>query len=60
MLNLEDIWNIECMVAIGKPGNIKDLPEEFQNRETTHSDRLPLSSIVFEGKINTKPISLIN
>jgi hypothetical protein len=37
------------MIAIGKPGNIEELPEEIQKREVPN-DRRKLSGTVFEGK----------
>jgi hypothetical protein len=36
------------MVAIGKPGDPADLPEDLQERETP-SDRKPVSEIAMEG-----------
>ncbi len=48
LLHLDDVWNVECMVAIGKPGKKEDLPSALQEREIL-SDRKPLSEIVFEG-----------
>jgi nitroreductase len=49
-LKLPAHWHIQCMIAIGKPGNIKMLPKELRERETP-SDRRPLDEIVFEGKM---------
>jgi len=41
-------YTIEAMFAVGKPGNIKDLPEELQKREFP-SDRNPIDSFAFEN-----------
>ena len=47
-LNIPDLYQVEAMFAVGKPGNIKDLPADLQEREK-QSDRKPLQEIVFEG-----------
>jgi len=49
LLKLSDVWKVEAMVAIGKPGKKEDLPQELQEREFP-SDRKPLNEIAFEGK----------
>ena len=41
-------FTVEAMAAIGKPGRIEDLPEDFQARESP-SARRPVSELVFEG-----------
>jgi nitroreductase len=41
-------FTVEAMAAIGKPGRIQDLPEDFQARESP-SARRPVSELVFEG-----------
>jgi nitroreductase len=48
-LAIPDDYEVEIMIAIGKPGKIEDLPEPLRTRETP-SDRKPLEEIVFEGK----------
>lgn len=50
LLKLSDVWRVEAMIAIGKPGDAKDLPQELQEREEP-SDRKPLNEIVFEGEL---------
>ena len=50
LLGLGDEYNIEMMVAIGKPGKTENLPKEYHVREQ-HSERKPLSEIVFEGRM---------
>ena len=49
LLKISDVWNVECMLAIGKPGKKEDLPKELQEREKP-SDRKPLNEIAFEGE----------
>ena len=48
LLMLPDAWNVECMVAIGKPGKKEDLPDSLREHEVP-STRKPLNEIVFEG-----------
>jgi nitroreductase len=48
-LNIKDEYNVELMIAIGKPGEIEDLPEYLRERETP-SQRKNLDEIAFEGK----------
>lgn len=40
---------IQCMVALGKPGRLEDLPESFRAREQP-SERNPSSSFAFRGR----------
>lgn len=47
-LLIPDDFAIEAMCAIGRPGNIKDLPADLQEREQL-SDRKPLQEIASEG-----------
>lgn len=46
--NIPDGYTIEAMVAVGKQGNPKDLPQELQEREEP-STRKPISELIFEG-----------
>lgn len=48
VLQVPDDFTVEAMAAVGKPGRIEDLPEEFQARESPNSRR-PVSQLVFEG-----------
>jgi nitroreductase len=41
-------YSVECMIAVGKPGNKEDLPEKLRAREEP-STRKPLPETVFEG-----------
>lgn len=47
-LHVPDRFEIEAMCAVGRPGNIEDLPKELQEREEP-SDRKPLQELIFEG-----------
>ncbi len=47
-LNIPDVFQVEAMIAIGKPGKKEDLPEGLQEREIP-SPRKKLSEIVMEG-----------
>ena len=49
-LPVPENYSIEIMIAIGRPGEVEDLPEPLRIREIP-SDRKPLEEIVFEGKI---------
>lgn len=48
-LQITDDFEIQAMIAIGKPGKKEDLPVDLQEREFP-SDRRALSEIVMEGK----------
>jgi len=47
-LNIPPEYEVEAMIAVGKPGRVEDLPQEMQEREQP-SDRKPLAEIVTEG-----------
>ena len=49
-LNLSDDYQVEAMVAVGKPGNAADLPEPYAEREVP-SERKPLAELAFEGTL---------
>jgi len=49
LLGLSDDYQVECMVAVGKPGRKEDLPAELQEREEP-SGRRPIEEIVFEDE----------
>ena len=48
-LNVPYEFNVEAMAAVGRPGPISVLPEDFQARESPNSRR-PINEVVFEGK----------
>ncbi len=52
-LGVPDDYNVEMMIAIGKPGDPDNLPEPLKTREAP-SDRKPLSELVFKGKFPNK------
>jgi len=47
-LNIPDGWTICAMAAVGKPGEIDDLPENFRGMESPNG-RKPVSEIAIEG-----------
>lgn len=49
-LGVGEEFSVEAMVAIGRPGQIEDLPEGMRDKEIP-SGRRPLSEIVFEGTL---------
>ena len=48
-LGIADMYTVETMIAIGHPGDITELPEKYQARETP-STRKNLEEIIFEGR----------
>ncbi|MBV9673614.1 MAG: nitroreductase family protein [Verrucomicrobia bacterium] len=48
VLQIPDEFQVEAMVAIGRPGRKEDLPPEVQERETPNGRR-PLAASIFEG-----------
>lgn len=48
-LSVPDDYQVEAMIAIGKPGRKDDLPPELQEREVP-TQRKKLSEIIFEGR----------
>ncbi len=54
-LNIKEDYEIELMIAVGKLGNAKDLPDYLQEREKP-SDRKKLSEIVFKGAEGAKKL----
>jgi nitroreductase len=48
-LNIPDDFQVEAMAAVGRPGPISVLPEDFQARESPNTRR-PISEVTFEGK----------
>jgi nitroreductase len=49
VLNIPDDYEVEAMIAIGKPGKKENLTEKLQEREFP-STRKKVSEIAFEGK----------
>lgn len=50
-LAIPEEFQVEAMAAIGRPGNIADLPEQLQTRETP-SERRALTQSVCEGSFS--------
>lgn len=50
-LAVPDDYEVQMMIAIGKPGKKEDLPEALQNKESP-SERKKISEIAAEGKFN--------
>ena len=48
VLNIPEHFQVDAMIAVGKPGKREDLPEDLQQREQP-SDRKPVAEIVIEG-----------
>ena len=48
ILKIPEEFNVEAMAAVGKPGNLADLPEDIQKRETPNARR-PVQDSVREG-----------
>ena len=49
VLEIPEEYDIEAMVAIGKPGKLEELPKEFQEKEII-SGRKALKDMIMEGK----------
>ena len=49
VLGVPDDHRIECMVALGRPGDLEDLPEQLRERERP-SQRKPQSEFVTRGR----------
>jgi nitroreductase len=47
-LNVPDDFQVEAMAAVGRPGPITMLPEDFQARESPNTRR-PIGEVTFEG-----------
>lgn len=47
-------YDVEAMIAIGKPGNPEDLPPELREREVP-TGRKPVAEIAWEGKFANGP-----
>jgi len=49
VLGIPDDYTVEAMAAVGKPGRLEDLPEDFQARESPNT-RKPITELVFNGR----------
>jgi len=52
-LEVPAAYNVEIMIAIGKPGDSKKLPADLMERENNPTDRKKLSEIIIEGKFRS-------
>lgn len=50
-LGLGDDFAVQCMVAVGHPGDVDVLPESLREKETKPSGRKPVSEISHEGPL---------
>ncbi|MEM9623986.1 MAG: nitroreductase family protein [Pseudomonadota bacterium] len=50
VLGLTDDFAVQAMVAVGYPGDIRELPEKYQDREQP-SPRKSLAELTFEGRM---------
>jgi len=48
VLHVPEEFQVEAMIAVGRPGQLEDLPEELRKREQP-SDRKPIAEIALEG-----------
>ena len=53
VLGVPDDYNVEMMIAVGKPGKVENLPEALRAMETPN-DRRPLEETIFQGKFGAK------
>ncbi|HUH67395.1 MAG TPA: nitroreductase family protein [Syntrophales bacterium] len=53
VLGIPDVFQVEAMIAVGRPGNREDLPPNLQERETP-SPRKMLFEIAIEGHFTKK------
>lgn len=51
-LNVPDDYEVEVMIAVGRPADTDVLPENYREMDQQPSDRKPLSEIVAAGPFN--------
>ncbi|REJ97043.1 MAG: nitroreductase [Planctomycetota bacterium] len=49
VLGVPENYDVEVMIAVGRPGSIDDLPENYRDMDRAPSGRKPLEEIVAEG-----------
>jgi nitroreductase len=49
-LNVPDDYSVEAMIAIGKPGNPDNLPENYRDMDLNPTSRKPVEEFAREGK----------
>lgn len=52
VLGVPDLYDLPAMIAVGRPGEIDELPDDVRERETP-SPRKPIAEIAFEGDFRT-------
>jgi len=50
VLEIPEEYEVECMVAVGHPGEISELPEKLRERDKP-SSRKAVSELAFEGRL---------
>jgi nitroreductase len=53
-LAVPEVFDLPAIIAVGRPGDIDELPERFREREAP-SPRKPLDEIAFEGTFREMP-----
>jgi nitroreductase len=51
VLSLPDVFELPALIAVGHPGELDDLPEDYREREKP-SDRKPLDELLFENNFS--------
>ena len=54
VLNLGEVYKLQAMVAVGRPGDKQDLPQPLQDREVP-SPRKAFSELAFAGQMPSEP-----
>lgn len=57
-LDIPGSYTVQAMIAIGKPGDTEDLPEELREREEP-STRKGVGEFVFEGRFGRGPAAAV-
>ena len=51
-LGLSGDFEVQCMIAVGRPGEVDSLPEKMQGKETSPSGRKTVDEISHEGPLS--------
>ena len=52
VLSVPDVYDLPAIIAVGHPGDVSVLPEDYQARETP-SGRKPMTEILFKENFNS-------